>query len=204
MRRQHGMTLVEMIVALAITVVLVAICARCLALASDTRGRTESRLSSMENVLRAQQLLRRVVHELSPYVAEDAAATARPRLLGVPDALEIEAPHPARGPAAGRYRIHLEFTPAAGTRGTLALRLESMSEHGRSVDPDAIELCADVARPVFEYLSEAGWQDAWSGADIPQLVRIAAGDPSDARACWPELILAPRVDERRAREDPSA
>lgn len=204
MRRQSGMTLVEMIVALAITALVVGFSTRCLTLASDMRASIESNRVGMDRVFIAQQLLRRVLHELEPQAGEGAPDDLRPRLHGQLDALEIEAPHPTRGPADGTYRIRVEFVDTDGARGTLVLRLGPTDQGDGTEGADEIELCRNLAPPVFEYLGESGWRNEWSETDLPQLVRIGASGTFDATPCWPELVIAPRVNGRPRSPEPRA
>jgi general secretion pathway protein J len=183
--RPHGFTLVELLIALALTglvSLLVLSGTRFAALGLDRVAAQADTLEARNNL---EALLRR---EISEAVASPLAPNAPP-FAGGPQSLEFLSL--AEDSGAGLYRVDLAVE---GTGGTRALVLSRRRVGADSAAADRVTLAARPADFRLEYFgatpsdAEPQWHDRWEGLRYPpRLVRITL-DTGDGLA-RPALIV---------------
>lgn len=191
----RGLTLVEVVVALAVLSLIV------LALGASLRGLSQSALRVDQRAEAIDEMRVGI-----GFLREVLARTSRiplpgpePRLLfeAGADSLSWVAVMPARYGAAGRFAFRLAAEPLAdGTQG-LVLRFAPWSAASPGF-PDWAQaehrvLAQDVARIAIGYGGDGmavGWQPAWADRDrLPPRVRL---DLTLAGGSWPPVVLPVR------------
>ena len=194
--RQAGMTLVEVIVAMAVLSLVV------LALGASLRGisrsaeRVEERVDAVDELRVGAAFLREL---FSRALVLQVPGPPRQLLFDAQaGSLAWVAVMPARFGAAGRYTFRLAAEPAADGTQALVLRYAPLGS-GAPVFPDwatteSRVLAAKVDQLQFGFGGEGmarGWQPAWADADkLPLRVRI---DVATAEGPWPPLVLPLRT-----------
>ncbi len=190
-RRDAGFTLIELVVALAVLALTATLMAEGIRLALRTWDSLNGRMSRMQAIVVAQQLLRGRLSQVYPYRGTTPAA-----LLGGTAELSFSAPapHGAAGPLL-RYRIWL-----ADGRLKIGWRPDTPEAVASSSGAQEEALLDGVSSLAFDYFASAGkgpgqWLPAWQDrAGPPQLVRLrlefAKGDSAD----WPVFVARPRLD----------
>ncbi|MCA0242446.1 MAG: prepilin-type N-terminal cleavage/methylation domain-containing protein [Proteobacteria bacterium] len=195
-RRAAGLTLVEVVVALAVLSLVV------LALGASLRGlaqsatRVDDRVEAIDELRVGAAFLHEVFERTLPLrVAEGGR-----RLLfdGQPQAVAWAAVMPARFGAAGRFAFRLGLEPADDGSQSLVLRYAPLGvPAGRFPDWAQAEhrvLARRVETLSLGYGGEglaAGWQAPWTELDrMPPRLRL---DLSIAAMDWPPLVLSVRT-----------
>lgn len=199
MRRARGFTLLEVLLALALLAVLVALLWG--ALAAATRGVRggESRLTAATDVRAAQAFLRRELAAALPMAwARDRAQ--RPQVFaGEPQRMRFVGTLPAYLGGRGPLRLELSIDPPVAGRRALRLRFQTLAsaQAGAQTWGDAETLIGHLRGGHFAYrgLDAEGrptaWLPRWPWPQrLPLLVRIEL----DGDADWPPLVIAPRLD----------
>lgn len=185
-RRPNGFTLVELLIALALTGIVALLMLEGVRFSALGLGRMSQRAEQLEARRSLEDLLRR---ELGAVAAAPLVANV-PTLVGEPQALQFLTLANATG--AGLYRVKLAVETHGDTRQLVLTR--------RPVDAPA---AADAQRAVlvprlgdlhiayFGAASPGGdaqWQEEWKGLrDPPALVRFAF-DPGDGLARPPLIV----------------
>lgn len=175
MTRNGGFTLLEMLVALALTA-LVAL-ALAAGIGTTRRGWDGIAAAGQDAAPAALALVRRQLAQAAPLVA------GRSGFSGGPDWVGFVAPSPSPALDGVLYRQRLE---ARGDGLWLTWQnLDGGTVHQR-------RLLAGVT-PAFAYYGEAGWQNSWSDPErLPRLVRLRLAGPDPKRG-WPDLLAQPMV-----------
>jgi general secretion pathway protein J len=135
--------------------------------------------------------LRRLVARMDP-----AGDEAHPPLLGSPGSLSFAAPLPEAAAVPGTQRAAMRLA-LEGDRLVLTWAPAPHATPLAPVRTSETELLRGVARLELGYFGETGqappaWRSAWTGARLPDLVRLhivfAAGDPRH----WADIVEAPR------------
>ena len=184
--RQHGFTLLEILVALVVLGLLLA----ALASGVDFGLRTwtlQSRVIDRSGELEAvDAALRRLIVNADPGLDQPRA-----NLTGSAHHLECAATLP--GPAPGgeptpvtvaidldsKHQLVLAWLPAPHAR-----RLAPAPPPTRSI------LLQGVAGLDISYFSPSGWRQDWTDPSMPSLIRIRLNFVSPSRS-WPDIIAAP-------------
>jgi prepilin-type N-terminal cleavage/methylation domain-containing protein len=174
---QRGFTLVEVIVALAITGLIMATVGSALFGMAQGFARVTERAQHQDRVFRVSQALRNSLARMTvPRYGKPVAP-----LRGEPGRLTWLSPLPESAPHAGLYQWELE-----GSSGVLRLHLTDHSQ-AQSL-PDKV-LSSDLTSLSFEFQGPDGhWQDAWSEASPPLRIRIRIA--TRAEGGWPLLSVA--------------
>lgn len=198
-RAARGFTLLEMLVAVAILSLLVAVTFGAVRTASRSLDAGLQRADATEELRSVADFLRRQLAQLTP-LRVPVGDEARIAFRGDAERLRFIAPAPqhARGP--GLLVFELELTRDAGRTG-LALS-SAPFDPGSAAFADVetgsrMLLAPDLGAAVFDYFgAEFGddrpsWKPGWiSGAELyPSLVRLRVAD-SQSAAGWPELVFA--------------
>lgn len=174
---QRGFTLVEVIVALAITGLIMATVGSALFGMGQGFAKVTERAQRQERVFRVSQALR---NSLARMTVPRYGKSVVP-LRGEPGRLTWLSPLPESAPQAGLYQWVLE-----GGNGVLKLHLTDQGQE-QSL-PDKV-LSSDLTSLSFEFQGQDGrWLDAWSEATPPLRIRIRIATRSEGG--WPLLSIA--------------
>lgn len=202
--RQGGFTLLEVLVALVLTGMLIALLFRDLQVTAHMRAVGGARGDRIIQVTTFHEGVRALLEQarairIRPAAPGVAAASGTPPVLfdGAPDRLIFVAPMPARVGLGGTHLFDLE-SKRSGASWKLVLHWRLYrAEAGGGWDGDSVLL--DGLRSVhFFYYGSDGpklpprWHDRWDGRPaLPLLVKIAAA--FDDGTALPDLIAAPKL-----------
>lgn len=176
-RQQRGYTLVEMIVALALTGLIMATLGGALYGLGQGFARATVQAESMDRVFRVSQSLRLSLSRLS-------IGRRDPKLLSIEGGggrVSWLAPLPESAPISGLYRWSL-----SGERGQLELHLTELA--GGSIFPAKPLIDDLIAFHVsFQDPLSGQWVDAWSERTLPRRVRLSI--KSVKRGEWPAITV---------------
>lgn len=202
-RRVRGMTLVEVVVALAVLSLVVLVLGASLRSMAQSSQRIDERVDVIDEMRVATGFLR----ELLGRVAEVRVAPPGQGLLfaAAADELAWVAVMPARYGAAGRH--HFRLAVEARDDGSAALVLRYAPWAGDAVFPDwsgaeARVLVPQVTRFALHYGGDgvqAGWLPTWPPPEsraerLPPRLRL---DVATATQVWPPVIVPLRVASAR-------
>ncbi len=197
--RSAGLTLVEVVVALAVLSLVV------LALGASLRGlaqsatRVDERIETLDELRVGAAFLREVFERTLPL----RAVGPERRLLfdAQPQGVAWVAVMPARFGAAGRFAFRLALEPADDGSQSLVLRYAPLGVPAGQF-PDWAQAEHRVLARRVETLSlgyggeglAAGWQPQWTDVErVPPRLRL---DVATAAMAWPPLVLAVRTPLR--------
>lgn len=192
---QRGLTLVEVIVAMAVLSLIVLVLGASLRGISQSAQRVDQRVAAIDEMRVAVAFLRDLFARTVPVRASgperrlmfDAGATSV-SWVGV---------MPARFGSGGRHAFRLEAEPLAdGSTGLVLRYLPWAPDSNGFPDWSAAEsrvLVHQVDRVSLAYGGEgmsAGWQEAWGSREqLPPRLRVDLGSPAGD---WPTVILPVR------------
>ncbi len=186
----HGFTLLELLVALVVLGFVLAGLSggvRYGLRAADTQARTLAERAELDAVDRA---LRRLIEQMDPGTARDGAGFG-----GSAGRLVFVSELPA---ASGLPTRHADIALGLDGARRLVLRATPHSP-GRPFGPPPLpveeELLRDVDHVEFSYLGRdagASWASAWSGKELPAVIRLRVVFPPGDRRHWPDIIASPR------------
>lgn len=205
-----GMTLIEVLTALALFALLAAVILLACRLADHTY-RSVARLNQGTwQVVVAQRLLRRVLESAYPF--ERAPGTSAYGIDGTGSTLAVTGPMPMAAGFMGLYRY--VFMLQRRTDGLENLVVQTGIDRGSATLPLMLAdsaglpkdiLLAGVESARFSYLapnsdsldadSQATWINSWHRPTPPLLIRLRITfPPKDARV-WPEFLVHPRITD---------
>lgn len=199
--RSHGMTLIEVLTAMAILSLLAAGLMSAFQVGLKSYRQLIALDAAQSELVTTQIFLRQLLESVYPFEAQ-AHATRSYGLQGSSHRLEFTAPMPA-ALGAGHYRYELLLAPGNTSAQDLVVRAW-MDRRGR--DPDSstflreeilINDVLDLRIDFLEILAQGPglevWRGEWRNAPLPGLVRIALTFPPDDPRQWPDLIVNPRL-----------
>jgi general secretion pathway protein J len=199
----RGFTLVELLLALTLMSMLLALAYGGLRAATHATDRGQAILEDSSRIRMAHQFVRRQLNQLSPLafaVSEDGEE--RTVFLGQPDRIRFVAPMPGYlgfgGPqvqelAIVRGQDNLELV--------LSHALLQGFEEARLYDRPPIPLLGDIESATFSFLGRdengdlAGWISSWTETGIlPESVALEIEFVDDVYIHWPLLTASVRID----------
>jgi general secretion pathway protein J len=187
MRRAAGFTLIELLVSLTLLGLLFVLLFGSLRFGTRAWERTAASIDATDSIRFAQDFLRHTVERTCPRLLPPTqnSAALRVDFSGAPDAMRFLGPAPVAAGGLSCEAMALEVRPE-GRQRQLVLR---------AGDGAAVTNLLHQAQTIdFSYRSPSGdWQSSWSGATLPQLVRIRVTFPKNDPRLWPELFVAPRI-----------
>jgi general secretion pathway protein J len=209
MRLSRGMTLIEVMVALALLALLSLGIVTSFRLGGRSYRQVTASVVSDREVLRAQRFLRQIIESSYPFRQPAGARDIAFGLEGTATELQLTAPMPQASGGSGNYRY--ELLEEEGERGLKRLLVRwSLDRHGSlaststmTAGPTHDEVLLDGIESLdwaylapADALTEARWSASWTGnPKPPALVRLRMRFPSGDRRRWPELIIGPRVTD---------
>lgn len=190
-QREHGFTLLEVIVALAVLGLLLVTLTQGVHfgfLASQTQSRIAARNTDLNEI---DATLRQLIGEMDPGTDDNS-----PPLLVGRDSMTFVTDLP--GAAASVPGRRVEATLLIDPRHWLVLRWRPISAVDRANQPSAwqeIPLLPDVADMRLAFWRRGGgWVDGWRSGEVPDMVRIRLTFEDRAARHWPDIVVAPRLD----------
>lgn len=199
-RRHHGMTLVEVLVAMTVLSLVSVLLGSTLRGLGDTASRVDKRLDAADETRVAVAFLRELMGRVSTAsIRALGAAPGQGRLFDAAvDHVSWVSVMPARFGAVGRYAFRLALEPVPDQAAALVLRFAPLDDAAWRF-PDWGQAQARVlAREVREFrvgyggegLSQ-GWLPQWSRADsLPAHLRL---DILSDAGPWPPIVLPLRT-----------
>jgi general secretion pathway protein J len=190
-RGVRGMTLIEVVVAMAVLSLIVLVLGASLRGMAQSAQRIDERVDVVDEMRVAVAFLREVFARLPE--TPGAKPTPAPRFAATASEVSWVAVMPARFGAAGRHHFRLAVEPAAD--GTPALVLRYTPWRGDVAAPDWAQADARVLARRVERLAlsyggtgmQSAWQPAWAqGEHPPARLRI---DLATASMAWPPLVV---------------
>jgi general secretion pathway protein J len=188
--RQRGFTLIELIVALALTTSLIVVLFSAIGLGFRGMARVEVDASVLERRQQIDYLLRRQL--AATYPASDVFATESP-LTGSPQAMTFYALDGPTGP--GLYRVWLVLDDGGGGGKSLVLTRQALSA-GQVGGFERTVLARHVVSFQLAYFGRSdpatppAWQDSWDGVRWPpDLVRVTLQLEGETPGAWPETVI---------------
>jgi general secretion pathway protein J len=209
-RCSSGMTLIEVLAALAIFALLAAVLLLASRLA-DHSYRSVVRLNrSSWRVLASQRFLRRILQSAYPF--EPAPGTSEHGIDGTASTLAVTAPMPMAAESMGFYRYVFALQKRPDGLDNLIVRM-ALDRDGTS-SPSSLAgsgglpkeiLLARIESARWSYLAphtdsldataQSTWINAWHRTTPPLLIRLRVRfPPKDARV-WPEFLVHPRITD---------
>jgi general secretion pathway protein J len=210
--RSQGFTLLELLVALLLLSLIFLLLTSGLQFGTRAWNVGQEEPNSTSEAVTVQQLLRRVLSEVRPYMIE-AAPTVRRHVyfIGNQNSVRFIAPVPEHLGVGGLYEVALYLTDDGGSRHRLEMSWRLFRGTETSSGPQRgrqIALVDEVAQIQFAYFGHRSpqdsgqwyndWQDVQSLPDLIRLhVTLSAGEQA-----WPDLIVASKVQSLNVIIDP--
>ncbi len=195
-RRCAGLTLVEVVVALAVLSLVVLSLGASLRGLSQSATRVDERVAAIDEMRVASAFLRDVFERTLPLRAAD---TERRWLFDTqPQGVAWVAVMPARFGAAGRFAFRLALEAQGDASQSLVLRYAPLPQP-QARFPDWAQAQSRVLAHRVEAFAlgyggdglAAGWQPQWTDVErMPPRLRL---DLTTASLAWPPLVLAVRT-----------
>lgn len=192
-RASHGFTLLELLIALGVTALVVALVFAAFGLIGRTEERNQATMDRAERMLVASQWLTRKFDGLRPIFRVDGT-TVTPFFAGTEAGAMWVAPLPERGEAGGLHVFRAG--PLRHSGGSIDLLIEAVPFDGGAMALDwgqalGQALITDVRSLQWYYQDgpSGEWVREWSSerGRFPARVRVVIGD---ARGDWPALVFA--------------
>jgi general secretion pathway protein J len=187
--RERGFTLVEVIVAVALTAAVVALLFAGIGIGFKGMARIESNADRLERRRQIDFMLRRQIG--AAYPASDARPTES-TFGGTPEAVTFLALDGANGP--GFYRVWLSLDATGGERRLVMTRQTVAA--GSVVGFDRAVLARNVAEFRLSYYGVAEpnepprWQESWKGRRwLPDLVRLHLTLADEPAHIHPDTVI---------------
>jgi len=205
---EYGMTLIEMLVALALLSMLSVGLFAAFRLGEHSYQQVTRSAAGSREVLSVQGLVRRAIESSRIVRGAGRMPTGAHSLAGSTDHISFTAPMPLSEGARGDFRYELSAEPGSGGLRDLVAQwsLDGQGRHDSAPAANEI-LIAGAEEVTWSYfdagdperqLERRGWVSEWSEDRLPALVRLAIRfPPGDARV-WPDLIAAPRSTDAAA------
>jgi len=202
-RASAGFTLVEMLLAVTLMALLLALAYGGLSAATRASARGQVMLEQTERLRMAHQFVRRELNQMLPlpYGLDDQDQLSV-LFEGGGDFAQFVAPMPgylgAGGPQVQRFEL---------LQGDNGLQLVFTHALWQGFDPsmlseqEPVVLLDGLQNGQFEFLGRdengqpGGWTPGWTDpTSLPMAVRINLGMPEGSRIVWPELTTGVRID----------
>jgi len=203
-RDQSGMTLIELVVALALLALIVGALAGALGTGLGASAAAEARTGASETLRVAQTALRRHIGQARPAIWR-AGAREQVAFAGDAAALGFTALMPPWPGSGGLYLVRVGLEDRPEGRALVLRRMPTAGERSDFSFPagsDAAVLAEGVAAIRWSYFGvEDGarapaWRADWRGQrHLPKLVRLDLQFLDPRAPAWPPLVIALRLDE---------
>jgi general secretion pathway protein J len=202
--RAAGFTLVELLLAITLMSILLALTYSGLRAATRSSERGESMLAAGGEMRASHQFVRRQLNQMLPlpFDVTDSADEVRIVFAGDARSIQYVAPMPGYLGSGGPQVQLIELTGGSDSVLQFSHALLQGYEEERLFDRDPVLLLEGVQSGGFEFLGldEEGeplpWASSWDQPGLlPVAVRLNVTFADDAQLRWPELVAGVRVDE---------
>ena len=188
-RNRRGMTLIELVVALATLGLLTVLGSNFLFLGSSTWRRLEVRADSLNTVNAAQSLLRQILTQIYPQTIKHDGEV-RIAFDGQPDTIFLQGFLPDSLKSRTITNISLTIEPSAqNTSRNLVMKWhDNQNTRGNQ------KLLGNIEQAKFSYYESASerWQDHWMDKNkLPDAIRLELQLAANTTTAWPPLIVKP-------------
>lgn len=202
-----GFTLVELLLAITLMSILLALTYSGLRAATRSSQRGELLLAAGGELRASHQFIRRQLNQMLPLSFAETDDAEALRIVFEGDARHIQYVAPMPGYlGAGGPQVQLVEVVSDGD-GELVIQFSHALLQGftedRLLDRDPVILLEGVSSAGFEFLGMddegelTGWFTSWDQVDIlPVAVRLDVEFSEDLNLLWPELTAGVRVDEQ--------
>lgn len=202
-----GFTLVELLLAITLMSILLALTYTGLRAATRSSQRGELLLAAGGELRASHQFIRRQLNQMLPLSFAETDDAEALRIVFEGDARHIQYVAPMPGYlGAGGPQVQLVEVVSDGD-GELVIQFSHALLQGftedRLLDRDPVILLEGVSSAGFEFLGMddegelTGWFTSWDQVDIlPVAVRLDVEFSEDLNLLWPELTAGVRVDEQ--------
>ena len=200
-RATRGMTLIEMLVALAVLSLLSAGMIGAFRLGQRTFDRVTRVDHTHEDVGLVQKFLRTTLESAYPFEPASGKRADASGLEGSPTRLLVTAPGSSGGVDSGNRRFVLDVTRERDGSESLTLTSELDRNGARTIDTRHTRtevLIPHIESVEWSYLDTAeghNWRAHWTERRPPALVRLRVQFPVGDVRRWPDLLVAPRVTD---------
>lgn len=198
-RADGGFTIMELLVALAILALVVAMIPQALRMSGQATAMS-ARVERQDEIASVRQVIESRLRGTLALVERDGSATAL-LFTGRPDAIRFVSPSPT-GPAGGGVYVY-RIEPAVDAGDSGAALVQSLYRSRRRPDDPvwSRKLLPPGTRVSFRYFGTdtgaqaPGWTPAWRRRDaLPQLIEVVVADVREGRI--ERAVVQPRSDRR--------
>jgi general secretion pathway protein J len=198
--RSRGMTLLEMLVALAVLSLLAVGMIATFRMGQQTFDRVTRVDRSHNDVGLVQQFLRTTLETAYPFQPVPGRRAEASGVVGTSSRLVVTAPGSIAGSDAGYRRFVLDVSRESdGSRSlTLTSQIDRNGAYSADSDRHTEVLIPRVDRVQWSYLDAGAgnnWLAHWSERRVPALIRLQVWFPAGDVRRWPDLLVAPRVTD---------
>jgi general secretion pathway protein J len=187
LNKREGFTLIEMVIAITLLGITMALAYAALAVANQTTTRVAKVQSEVEALRTTYFFLKRHLSQASNQGVSGG------NFFGSTDQLSFYAAVPMRAMGGAKpYRFTLYQQAKNDSLNQLMLSYAPVSEE--MIEAQRSQVLAEYSGKLeFSYFSgnaddsDAQWLDNWSGAGLPQLVKLKPAE--DASLSWPEQVI---------------
>lgn len=204
-RHTAGFTLVELLLAITLMSILLALTYTGLRAATRAAERGEKILAAGGEIRAAHQFLHRQLNQMLPlpFYVEDGRQQVRYVFEGDTNHIQFVAPMPGYLGSGGPQVQLVEIThDNEGGVVQFSNALLQGFDQQHLYDRPAVILLQNVSSAGFEFLGRdedgeiTGWVASWDQQDIlPVAVRLAVDFSEESTLRWPDLIAGVRIDE---------
>ncbi len=199
-----GFTLVELLLAITLMSILLALTYTGLRAATRSSERGELMLAAGGEMRASHQFMRRQLNQMLPLPFDVTDSIDEVHIVFAGDARSIQfvAPMPGYLGSGGPQVQLIELTSGTDSVLQFSHALLQGYEEERLFDRDPVILLEGVQSGGFEFLGldedgePAGWTSSWDQPELlPLAVRLNVEFAGDTRLLWPELVAGVRIDE---------
>jgi len=208
--RQRGFTLVELLLAITLLSILLALTYSGLRAATRSANRGETMLVEGGELRSAHQFVRRQLNQMLPlpFAISDDGKDTRVVFAGDARRIEYVAPMPGYLGTGGPQVQVIEIADDGNARVLrFSHALLQGFEEDRLSDRDPVVLLRGIRSAEFEFLGKdehgelMDWSPSWDEPDtLPVAVRLRIDFADDTRQRWPDMIAEVRVDPQAVSE----